>query len=115
MAVVQLMMHRSGVTNHTVNITPDPVYSSSAAPSQASAAVTANVTDGVGAFTYAWSWDSGGSGMSILNSTSATCTIITDTGAAGLRSGVLKCEVTDTGNGSYAASDTVTAELEVEL
>lgn len=115
MTILQLMMHRSGVTNHTVVLSPAPVFGSSAAPTQAQANVTANVTNGVGPFTYLWSWNSGGSGINILNSTSATCTIITSTGAAGLRSGVLKCGVTDTGNGSYVASDTVSAELEVGL
>jgi hypothetical protein len=115
MTILQLMMHRNGVVNHTVAISPDPVTGVSTTPTPASANATANVTSGVGPFTYAWSWDSGGTGITITNSTSATCTITTSTGLTGLRTGVLKCDVTDTGNGSYVASDTVTAELEVEV
>lgn len=115
MPIMQLMMTRiSGVTNHTVTISPDPVLGGSVTPTPATANATANVSNGVGPFTYSWSWDSGGTGINITNATSATCTIATATGAVGLRTGVLKCDVTDTGNGSYVASDTVNAELEVE-
>jgi hypothetical protein len=115
MTILQLMMHRNGVVNHTVNITPDPVAAGSTAPTPASSNATANVTNGVGSFTYSWSWDSGGVGITLTNNTSATCAVTTSTGSVGIRTGVLKCDVTDTGNGSYVASDTVLVELEVEL
>lgn len=115
MTILQLMMTRiNGVTNHTVAISPDPVVGGSVTPTPATANATANVSDGVGPFTYSWTWDSGGTGINITNATSATCTLTTSTGGIGIRTGVLKCDVIDTGNGSYVASDTANAELEVE-
>ena len=115
MPVMQaIMMYRSaGVVNHTVSISPNPAGGASTTPSPAEVSPTANVLNGVGPFTYLWSITSGGAGVTLTNTTSATCTLTTNNGNIQVRTGTLKCDVTDTGNGSIVASDTVTYTLEV--
>ena len=58
---------------------------------------TVTITGGVGPFTRLWSWHTGGSGMTLANTTTATVQI-NSTGTNVIRSGVLKCITTDTGN-----------------
>lgn len=112
MSLQQVMMMYKGSTAHTVTLSPNPADSSSVSPSLASVAVTADVSGGTGPFTYAWSIVSG-IGATLTNATSATCIITTNTGSVGARSGSIKCDVTDTGNGSLVVTGNGTYTLEV--
>jgi hypothetical protein len=64
---------------------------------------TATVSDGTGPFTYAWTIVSG-SGFTLASTTSVTVTI-NSTGTNTLKEGVIRCTVTDTGNGNLVRSD----------
>jgi hypothetical protein len=97
---------------HSVTLSPDPADGTAPSPSKASVSITANVTGGVGPFTYLHSIVSG-AGITMTNSTSATCTVETNTGALQTRLFTTQCVVTDTGAGSTTASDTVSGTLEV--
>lgn len=67
--------------------------------------IASNVTGGIGPFTYAWSWASGGVGMTITNATSVNCNV-ESIGTDQVRSGTIQCVVTDTGNGNLVRSGT---------
>lgn len=71
---------------------------------------TVTPTNGASPFTYAWTWDSGGSGISITSASSAATTF----SATGLavdetRSGQAKCTVTD--NGAVVRTITVSVTI----
>lgn len=72
--------------------------------------VTATVSGGIGPFTYAWVWVSGGAVMPLSNTTSASVTISTS-GTNTLREGTLRVTVTDTGN----AGAVVTRDVPVAI
>jgi len=63
----------------------------------ASGTSTATVTGGVGPFTYAWAFVSGGVGITLSNATTATVGAVKEFGIQ-TNSGTLRCNVTDTGN-----------------
>lgn len=112
MAIQQVMMMYSGITAHSVTLSPDPATASTTSPTPCSTSVTAVVSGGVGPFTYSWSIVTG-AGVTLTNATLSSCTITTNTGSVQTRSGTLKCDVTDTGNGSLVASGTGSYTLEV--
>lgn len=112
MGVLQIRMMYKGASSHAVSISPDPMDASSTSPTPASVVGTASVTGGVGPFTYAWSIVTGG-GVTLTNTTSAACTLTTNTGTPQTRVGTIKCDVTDTGNGSLVASRTVSYTLDI--
>ena len=115
MAITQLMMgyQASGVTPAVVTVSPDPSDGLSVAPGQASTNATAGIVGGIGPFTYLWTITSGGVGCTLTNTTTATCTVTTNTGLPQTRTGTWNVDVTDTGNGGLVSSDTGTFNLEV--
>lgn len=86
--------------NHTVSV---PYLFDARANGSGAYGLPATVTSGIGPFTYLWQWVSGGVGMTLSNTTSATVTI-TASGTNVERSGTIRCTVVDTGNSSYSAS-----------
>lgn len=72
--------------------------------------VTATPVNGATPFTYAWTWASGGTGLTITASTSAT-TAVSATGLAvdETRTGVLRCTITDN------AAATATVDVSVQI
>lgn len=90
--------------NHTASMSPTQINGIEPNGST-SAGMTAVIVGGTGPFTYAWSWQSGGAGMTLSNTTSATVTI-NASGTNVARSGVIQCVVTDTGNANYAVTPT---------
>lgn len=100
------------IVNHTVAISPTLIDAQKVAGSLYTGSPTANVTNGVGPFTYAWSWLAGGTGITIGSATLATCTLSSTGAAAGTtRTGTLRCIVTDTGNGSLAITDSISVTI----
>lgn len=92
------------LSTHTVSFSPAQINSQE--PNGNTAIdVTAVVNGGTGPFSYAWSWQSGGANMTLTNTTSATVTV-SASGNNQLRTGVLQCVVTDTGNGNLAVTET---------
>lgn len=76
---------------------PNVLSSSSAASSQTVGPTVVSVLGGTGIYTYAWTWQSGGSGITI-NTPSSPNTSFTATGMAygETRTGIALCTVTDT-------------------
>lgn len=72
--------------------------------------LTAAVTGGVGPFTYSWFWASGGIGIELSNTTSPTVSLAS-TGTDQVRTGVIQCDVTDTGNGNLVRGDTGNVQI----
>lgn len=107
-----MKMRKASPAVHTVSIAPDPRTGSSSTSTVTSGNATASVTGGVGPFTYAWTWDDNIDSITALSPTSAT-TQFRKTGAVSGESyyGTARCTVTDTGNGSVTADDTVSVEL----
>jgi hypothetical protein len=66
-----------------------------------SSSFTVNITGGAGPFTYAWSWQDGGTGAPLSNTTTNIVTI-TASGNNVLRQGTIRVVVTDTGTGLQA-------------
>lgn len=78
---------------------------------------TANITGGVGPFTYAWSWDSNALGLpTILNPTSKTASF-SATASNRTYDGSMVVVVTDTGNGNQlkTASGSVFVQFGIPL
>jgi hypothetical protein len=106
---------------------PSVLTSSTSAFSQTTAVTMVNILGGSGLYTYAWTWQSGGSGITI-NSPSAVSTSFT---ASGLTygqtvTGIARCTVTDTVSSSTAlatceviitctAPDSITTEGGLQL
>jgi hypothetical protein len=82
------------------------------APSPAAGVSTATITGGVGPFTHSWAFISGGSGINLSGTTTDTVGATTSTGVPGIRTGVLRDTITDTGTGSVVQLD-ISVTLEV--
>jgi len=94
---------------HTSSITPSPSDLSSSRPNTINQIFTSNVVGGVGPFTRAWSFISGGAGMTIASPTGASTNVqSTTTAGAGdiTRNATLQCVVTDTGAGGAQTTST---------
>jgi len=72
---------------------------------------TGTVSDGVGPFTYAWSYVSGDAGISPTNPTGASSAFAGNVPPTGSLSSTQRLTVTDTGNGNATFSDTVKVTL----
>lgn len=86
----------------SATVNPGSVSSSTGAANQTTASVTVTATGGTSPYTYAWTWFSGGSSITITSATSASTTFST-TGLAesATRSGVARCTVTDNVSATY--------------
>lgn len=111
--IPMLMPKRTNaVINHSVGISPALIDVQLAPSTLYTGSPTAVVANGVGPFTYAWSWQTGGTGITIGSATLATCSLSSTGAAAGTtRTGTLRCIVTDTGNGSLAITDTISVTV----
>lgn len=92
------------------SVAPGSASSSGGATSQTTNTVTVTPSGGTSPYTYAWTWLSGGTGITIGSATAAT----TSFSATGLtsgetRSGVARCTVTD------AVSATYTVDVSVNI
>lgn len=95
----------------TASFNPDPVSDSLPNGTAHSVACTITPAGGVGPYTYAWSWLSGGATITINNGTTATATF-TAAGATNLeKTGTAKCIVTDTGNAGNSITPTVVVDF----
>jgi hypothetical protein len=112
-AIDMLKMRRAGASSHAVVITPNPLDASGNTSTITTGDATANVTGGVGPFTYAWTFDSNPGGLTIL-SAAAAATQFRKTGAASgeIYNALARCTATDTGNGNVMAFDTVNVSIE---
>lgn len=95
----------------TVAINPPGINTNVVNGNPYSGSATANVSDGVGPFTYAWSWLAGGTGITLAGTTSVTVAINSASTSNTTRSGTLQCIVTDTGNGSVTTSDNISVSI----
>jgi hypothetical protein len=91
------------LTNHTVTLDKSTITKIRSNTGVLSDTCTATPHDGAGPFLYSWTWSSGGSNISIVNNTSATCTVTSTTSPEAHRTGTLRCTVTDQGNSNYTA------------
>lgn len=82
-----------------VSISPDNFGGGSSNGSYTTPFFKSTVTDGVGPFTYAWSFDAGS-----VNTPSNAKTRLTLSGYNELKQGVLNLTVTDTGDSNKTAS-----------
>ena len=73
-----------------------------------SSGATATPSNGVSPYEYLWTWESGGSGITINSPTAATTTFTNNGG--GVASGVAKCTVTDDNDDQANATISVTLE-----
>ena len=91
------------VVSHTVSISPSSSTKLRLSAGVISDSFTATPANGVGPFSYSWAWISGGGGLSIANATTATATVSGNESVTVSRSGVIRCTVTDNGNGGFTA------------
>ena len=96
----------------TVTASPSSRTKYGTAADQTTASVTTSASGGTSPYTYLWSWDSGGTGITINSTTSATTTF-TATGMAidEIRTGYAICTVTDNVS-NVADSNTVYVYIE---
>lgn len=89
---------------------PGTVSSSSTSASQTTPSTTVTATGGTPAYTYAWTWASGGTSITTTSPTAATTTFSATGLADGeVRSGVARCTITD----SLAATKTVDVAVSI--
>jgi hypothetical protein len=112
MMPIQAMLYRKAgaVVDATVSFTPDGASVSKTNSTVYSQNVTANITNGVGPFTYQWT-HSNPTRFTLSNATSATCTL-----QGGGYTNVeylddLTLTITDTGNGNKTATHTATFDV----
>jgi hypothetical protein len=108
---------------HSVSITPspaeaitycnpDPPFVLCSDQSFLQVGVTAVVTNGVGPFTYAWTFISNPAGCTFTAASAATTNIRLTPGNYGTgATGTARCTVTDTGNGNLQKTADVNFEL----
>jgi hypothetical protein len=88
---------------------PGSITKETGAASGTSSSVTVTATAGTGPYTYAWTFASGGSGITIDSPTSASTTFsATGLTSGTTRSGVARCTVTDSAAASVTADVAVT-------
>lgn len=96
----------------SVGISPPSSTKSLTTSQSYSQAFTATPSGMVGPVTYAWSWQSGGTGFSLSGATSATCTVTSPARVNGTsQSGILQVTATDTGNGNAQYTDTASIDV----
>lgn len=90
---------------------PDFVSGTAGVPTVVTSPSTATPSGGIGPFTYAWAFLSGGA-ITAVSPTSAT-TVFQGTGMASpeTRTSFFECTITDTGTGLSAVTNTVEAEV----
>jgi hypothetical protein len=88
----------------SLSASPTAIDASKANGTVYTGTVSMTVIGGIGPFTYAWTWFSGGTGISISSATSATCTLSSGPFTNVIKSGTLRGTATDTGNGNATAT-----------
>lgn len=97
----------------SLQVTPDAIGATAVYPNKPQGNTTADVWGGVGPFTYSWYWQSGGTGLSLINTNSATVTVQA-TEAVNynqMYSGTVACSVTDAGDPGKPKVDTCYVEF----
>lgn len=111
MTGMHMMFFQNGYVPHTVVISPDDLSQGLSNGATYSQSMTANVTGGIGPFTYVWSITSG-LGFT-LTSTTSNPTTLQHSGLTDMdRAVTVQVVVTDTGaSGSPTASDTASGTV----
>lgn len=91
----------------SVVITPSAIVALGATPLTCTV-ITGDGNGGSGGYSYAWDWSAGGTGITI-NTPSTKSTTLTIT--TGIRSGTLRCTVTD--SDVDTAVDTISISMEI--
>lgn len=90
---------------------PD-INATNTSPSPAAGSSTATTSGGIGPFTHSWAFISGGAGINLSGASTATVVGTTATGSPGVRTGVLRDTITDTGTAVVVLVD-ISVTLEV--
>lgn len=93
----------TAVVDHTVSV--GNLFDFSEPNGTSDKAMSAVVSNGVGPFTYAWTWVGTHTGLSFVGATNAAGVTVRSTGTNQVTSGTARCTVTDTGNGNHVAAD----------
>ena len=111
MIVACMMGETAAVINATVTINPSAINATKTNGTSYSGTASAAVVNGVGPFTYAWSWQSGGAGITLSATSTSSCGLSSAATSDTTRSGVLQVIVTDTGNGNITTSDSINVSV----
>lgn len=91
-----------------VNVTPSSINQAETLCPITSPLLTATGSGGASPYSYAWDWLTGGTGLTI-NSPSSNTTTLTQSGS-GIKTGTLRCTVTD--DDTDTAVDTASVTME---
>jgi len=93
----------------SASASPGSISASTSDTSVTSAATTVTPAGGTAPYTYAWVWNSGGTGITITSTTAASTTFSATTLTLGeVRSGIARCTVTDNIAATYTVDVAVT-------
>lgn len=99
----------SNIINHTVSV---PNYNGNHSNGSVQVSRAATVSNGVGPFTYQWTFDFQPVNVNFVGSTTGSTVTISSTGNNTLKEPVVRCTVIDTGNSNYSASDDAVVSIQ---